>query len=317
VAVKKHIFGSNIERTVWNKLHHRWGDRYSLHPNLPFLFVFDTHDLLDPTGLPERPPTPFKLSDIEVQRLKKTSIDYTFCDAEDAPLVCIEFDGMLDGYNLGTDYVTAELSDPWRETITSLKLKVAHGSGFPYFVVGSPQVKDISEAVKLCIVDALVGDVLAGRDFEKRASAFTPEEIGMTSEEFDRLSPINQDELVQDWLIGAEVDADTTNNPVFAAEFELYQKLSERLGIVKWNVGYLYKPSIESARTVLERAKLMESAKLIGAECTVTTQQFGEVKRTVWLPNFNVPGFSPYGFLEELARLVAFDALRQLADARG
>jgi hypothetical protein len=102
VAVKKHIFASNAERAVWDKLLHRWGDRYSLYPNLPFLFVFNTNDLIDVTGFPQSPLTPFKVSDIEMQRLKKTSIDFTLCDAEDAPLVCVEFDGMQNGYNVGT-----------------------------------------------------------------------------------------------------------------------------------------------------------------------------------------------------------------------
>ncbi len=315
MGVKTHVFGSNAERAAWDKLRRRWGDRYSLYPNLPFLMVFDTRNLVDVSAWPDSMPTP-QVSEQELNWLKKTSIDFTLCDVDDTPLVCVEFDGMQEGFNVGPKYRAAEPTNPWRDSIMSLKLKVAHGSLFPYFVVGSRQFEDISNATQLSLVDAIIGSVLAGKALEVRASNFNPEDLGMTSDEFERLPDSDKDELIQDWFIGAEAEADVTYNPVFAAEHDLWNELSSRLGPMQRSTHHVYVPSLDGAKTMIERANLMRKAILHGAECTVTTQQFGDVKRTVWLPNFNVPGFSEYGFLDELAELVALDAVRRLADAR-
>lgn len=303
MGIRKHVFGSNTERSIWGKLSQRWGDKHTLYPNLPFLMVFDASHLsnITPWGL---------------NWLKKTSIDFTLCDTNDKPLVCIEFDGMQDGFNVGAKYRAAEPTDPWRDDIMSLKLKVAHGLGFPYVVVGSEQFRDISEVVQFCVVDAIIGSVLAGQAIGERAKTFTPADVGRTNREFEALSPIEQDELIQGWFIGVEVDADITHNPIFAAQHDLSMSLRRRLGSVRHTIRYIYQPSIDGAETPLNRARLMDKAVLIGGECTVSTSQFGAVTRTVWLPNFNTPGFSLYGFLDELATLVALDAVRRLADAR-
>lgn len=314
MAVRKHIFGSKAERDAWDKLQARWGDRYSLYPNLPFLMVFDTKDLVDASAWPDPMPT-LQASEIELNRLKKTSIDFTLCDTEGMPLVCVEFDGMQEDFNVGPKYRAAEPTDPWRDIIMSLKLKVAHGSLFPYFVVGTKEFKDISEATQMCLVDAIIGSVLAGKALRERASHFSPEELGMTSEEFDRLSSSDQHELIQDWFIGVEVEAEVSHNSVLAAEYELSQALRKRLGEVRWTIRYLEHPSLDNGTAPIERAKLMRNAILVGAECTVTTRQFGDITRQVWLPNFNAPGYSEYGFLDELARLLTLDAVWKIADA--
>ncbi len=301
MGVKRHVFGSNAERAAYKKLQQRWGDSYSLYSNLPFLMVFDPKN---------------EVSSREFDHLKKTSIDFTLCDDSDKPLVCIEFDGMQDGFNVGTKYRAAEPTDPWRDTIMSLKLKVAHGSLFPYFVVGYREFKDISEAVQVCVVDTLIGTVLADQALRKRAHIFKPEEVGFTEEEFDLLSPIDQDEVIQNWFIGIEVETDFSYNPVFAAADSLYQRLRRQLGSLERAWRYMYQPNTDNKVTPSERARLVDKAILLGAECTVTTQEFGIIRRAVWLPNFSTPGFSAYGFLNELAELVALDALRRLVDTR-
>ena len=313
MGVKNHVFGSNAERDAWKKLQRRWGDKYSLYPNLPFLMVFDTKNLVDISAWPHV--APITITEQDFGRLKKTSIDFILCDDTDKPLVCIEFDGMQDGFNVGTKYRAADPTDPWRDTIMSLKLKVAHGSRLPYFVVGTREFKDISASVQMCLVDALIGSVLAGRTIQERAQHFDPEEIGMTREEFERLSLPDQDELIQVWFTGVEVEADVTLNPVFKAKYDLWKSLCRRLGTVQHRTLYVHQPSIDEAETPTRRASLLHKAILHGVRCTVTTEQFGEVTRTIWLPNFNVPGYSAYGFLDEMAELVTLDAVRRLADA--
>lgn len=311
MGVKKQVFASAAEYANYQKLDSRWGDKYNLSHNLPFLNVFDLHDLVDTSGWPHV--APLTISDIDQARLKKTSVDYVLCDSNFAPLVCVEFDGLQDGFNVGTSYKAAEPTNPWRDTITTLKLKVAHGSQFPYFVVGVREFKDISPPVKLCIVDALFGEVLSSRALRERADRFTPADLGMRDEDFDTLSPSEQHELIQDWFICAEAESDVTFNPVFEALEDLRRQVHKRVGTFNLSWTFNDPPNARGGMSPTEYAKALDTANRHGATCTVKTEQYGEVSRTVWLPNFRAPGYSDYGFLPELAQLVALDAVHRLA----
>lgn len=316
MGVKKQVFASAAERANYQKLQSRWGDKYNLYHNLPFLNVFDLHNLADISARPHV--SSLTISDIDQARLKKTSIDYVLCAKNnDAPLVCVEYDGIQDGVNVGTSYKAAEPANPWRHTITTLKLKVAHGSLFPYFVVGVRGFEDISSSVKLCIVDALIGEVLASRALGERAAQFTAADIGMSEEDFERLSPSQQHEMIQDWFIGVEVEADVAFNPIFQALEDLRRQVYKKLGSISFTSTFERPPGARDGMSPIEYAKALDTAHQHGATCIVKTKQYGEVARTVWLPNFRTPGYSDYGFLPELAELVALDAVRQLATVHG
>jgi hypothetical protein len=136
MGVHKTVFGSNEERRYFTKLQKEWGNKYHIHHNQPFLNVLTGRDaLMDDSG------NQFYLSDEEFDQLKKLSIDFTVCDKSDAPLVCIEFDGLQDGFNIGTTYRTRDgaCGNPSRRALMELKLRVAHGSLFPFLVLGSDQ----------------------------------------------------------------------------------------------------------------------------------------------------------------------------------
>lgn len=111
MTVKKRVFASNAERENYYKLMRVWGDEYHLHHNLPFLNVFHGPVILD---LSESPPKSVEISGEDYNRLKKTSIDYTLCTRDDEPLVCVDFDGMQEGFNVGTAYKPGVPESPWR-----------------------------------------------------------------------------------------------------------------------------------------------------------------------------------------------------------
>jgi len=162
MGVKSTVFASKSERGNYYKLRRTWGETYSVFHNLPFLNVFDTADLVDVSDW--RRPRPITLTERETARLKKTSIDYTLCDEQDHPILCIEFDGLQEGFSVGTVYHAREVIPSlsvWRREITELKLKVAMGSLFPFFVVGSREFGDIHPDAKLTTMDAVIGEVLA------------------------------------------------------------------------------------------------------------------------------------------------------------
>ena len=85
--------------------------------------------------------------------------------------MALDFDGLQEGYNVGTEYVPTEGNNAWRRQITELKLKVAHGSGLPYLIVRSLHFRLIPTA-DLRIVDGLIGYVLSEIDEKRRLQAF-------------------------------------------------------------------------------------------------------------------------------------------------
>jgi len=298
MGIKHQVFASKSERRNFYKLSRQWGKAYRLYHNLPFLMVLDPTNLFDLSSFPPKPTT---ITEFEFNRLKRTSIDYTLCDLDDHPILSIEFDGMNEGFNVGTTYRADHQPEPWREQITELKLRVAHGSVLPYFVLGSKHFKDLAPDMKLTFVDGIIGEVLAKRAVSERfAAGFNPTEVGFTGKDFEELDPFSRDCVVQDWVIGVEVEADMTHNPIY----RLRADLDERAGHPSWSQHFLEYPNVPSGLSLKERAHRIDKAILKGAHCAI---EVGEesIERTVWLPNFKTPMFSGLGLLEELAHLLA------------
>ena len=76
-GIRKSVFGSNSERKHYKHLARNWGDRYRIYHNLPFLNVFDVSNLIDWSNLEEL--KGITIGDVDLSRLKKTSIDFTLC----------------------------------------------------------------------------------------------------------------------------------------------------------------------------------------------------------------------------------------------
>src|SRR5262245_65791496 len=102
MGVKASVFASKAERENFYKMSRQWGEKWRLYHNLPFLNLFDLDNLFETAGFGKK--TRLVLSEVEKARLKKTSIDYTLCDPNDTPLLCVEFDGLNDGFNVGPIY---------------------------------------------------------------------------------------------------------------------------------------------------------------------------------------------------------------------
>lgn len=303
MAIKRQVFASRAERDNYYKLRRQWQTSHNIYHNLPFLNVFSTRG--------------HQLSDIETSRLKKTSIDYTLCDRRDSPLVCIEFDGLYDGVNIGPSYHPAREPDSeWRREIFSLKLRIANESQFPFFIVGSDLFKDLSPELKVTIVDGIIGAVLGLRAARSRfEQGFDPQLMGWQQEAFESLDPGIRHEIIQDWVIDVETIAELEHNPVS----KLAAKLSYDLGGLRTRSEFVHFPEVIDCPTIFEadfiakfetRAKQIEAALYVGRKVTVRTSDGTQVTRTVMLPHFKVPGFSfEYGLAEDIAEVLCLDAL--------
>lgn len=310
MGVKKQVFASNAERGNFYKLSQQWGGKYRIYHNLPFLIIFDTNDIKDVSN---RSMKLITIDDVEYSRLKKTSVDYTLCNENDEPLLCIDFDGFQEGYNIGTKYHFEAASDRWKETIYNLKLKVAHGSSFPYFVMGSKEFKELSPDIRLTLVDGIIGEVLASKASRaKFAEGFSPEEIGFTQEQFDEFDPETRHDLIQDWVIGVEVDMDFEHNPIHNKSAEL----SRELGIYSYSLEYVTSPEVGKAIGLNEKVKLLNAALYIGAKVSIDSKDHGKIEALVTMRNFKTPHFSGLGLAEEIALILALQKLKKLMKKR-
>lgn len=315
MGVKPNVFASKSERRHYYRLSRAWSDKLKIHHNLPFLNVFSPTNLISFWASDARDIQPFNLEPIEVNRLKKTSIDYTLCDEQDKPILCIEFDGLQQGFNVGVDYHSRSAYDfppePWRQIIMELKLRVAFGSKFPFFVVGSAEFEDLALDIELAIVDGIIGDVLKNKAMQERfAEGFDPMNCSHAQEDFDSLPSYEQHEIVQDWVLGVETEAEMTHNPITRRAWELRRELN--LGACKWE--YVTSPSLDNARSIQERIRLLDSATSIGCKHTFSTEDLGDVSALVRLPNFKSAGMSVYGFLNDLAMLLAALKVKKLRE---
>mgnify|MGYP001575145147 FL=1 len=307
MGVRDRVFGSKSEAVNYYKLRRTWGEKYHIYHNLPYMNVLNFENLVDLSDWTH--PKPIILNDLDKSRLKKTSIDFTLCDKNESPILCIEFDGLQDGFSAGLKYIPRTSSDPWRQTITELKLRVAHGSLFPFFVVGTTYFKDISDDIRLTIIDGIIGEVLSSiQTRNKFQEGFDPCEIGFSKEDFDRLSPPEQHELIQDWVLGVEVQAEFDNNPICVKRGELETELKTR----GYSYTHKFDPDIDHIEDVKERAIGIEKAKRIGARVVFHTDDLGDIEGEVWLPRFKVAFYSDFGLCEDIAALFALNKIRKM-----
>ena len=119
-----------------------------------------------------------------------------------------------------------------------------------------------------------------------KCSSFDFSELDITEDEWDSLHPWDQNELMQNWAIGAEVTSDFEHNPIYEAR----AKLQYEQGFPGWREEFLHYPSIDHLTDTSERGETIDNAIMEGHRCTLHTDDFGDVVGEAWLPNFRVPG---------------------------
>lgn len=296
MGVHESIFGSKEERRNYLKLLKTWGDKFNIYHNIPFLSIFTTKDTLNP--LYNEDLDIFELNDQEYDFLKKTSIDYVFCDKNDKPILCIDFDGLQKGFNVGREYFVpnTQKQRKLRKINFELKLKVAHGSLFPYFIVGSEQFKGLADSIYLTIVDAIIGEVLSTKaSIEKITSGFNPNECGYNEEEFDELDELEKQEIIQDWVFCIEIENDFINNPITKKVSEL-SKETNSCGI---------------AFSFIEDSSINKDI-WIGVKCEVRNLKYGNATSEIFIPNFKTPYcWYSISLFYEIAELLALDQIKK------
>jgi len=281
MSVRPTVFGSQEERRVYYRLVERWGNRLRVWHNLPFAQIFSIED--DEEYLAT-------LGSGAKEFFYKTSVDYTFClPDDDSPILAVEFDGRSKGHSAGDVYYQQRLDEIRHLKLTN-KLKVASYNDFPFFILQYDEICDIAPAVKIAIIDGLVGDVLVFR--QMRASWHRKDYLREgTFGDYSSMSIADRRRFERLWYASKEYKYELQLNPIC-------QHLD--------TTGMPFYPEI--------RFDQMNDALL---KCICTLRYWdkridpldGEVALTtsIRMPNFDYYGCGSMLLAERIAMAVAFD----------
>ena len=297
MKVRKVIFGSKSERELFNVLHSHWSKQFDLCPSLPLASILDVGDE--------------SLSDGERGLVYKTSVDDTLCTKQGGPLISVEFDGMCHGFSKAGEFiqVVPSSNDPNRKRKLDLKLRLCNAVGYPLLVVSYDEKNPIGEGTTLTIVDGLIGQVLANRQFR--------DTLGQTLEAnrgwFEPVPSHEQHEVIQELVIDAEVLAALAWNPLAKKAAQLEHEAWEKGLWKSHSVESLSDPELPISADILADPEATErfieviqntQFRRMGCRMTAKTPE-GDVTETAWVRNFDgYAGVSPGGLAEDIATLI-------------
>jgi len=291
-SVRQNIFDGYYEKELFKHLDSIWKKLFNIYPQLPFTKIFNI-EKIDTT--PQ-----------EKDFLLKTNIDYTICDKNDKPLICVEFDGLSKGYNKGAQYVQIN-PDPSRKKKMDLKLKIADKLNFPFYIVSYDEKEYLIEKIYLTILDGIIGQTIAKIKFEEKIK----ELLADSSELLNSLTEYDKQDFIQDIVLQAEVELELTYDPIAKKAAELEGILLQHKIINGYSTMFLSKPELPEIKDTLDFKglekciKAWNDIKWYGCRVSVNTPK-GVVCREAWMRNFECKFISPLSIVQNISELLAF-----------
>jgi len=289
MKLRKTVFGSKTEAKLYKSLVSRWSSKLSIYPNLPFSKIVQ----LDKNE--------FTLE--ERDYFYKTNIDFTICKLDDQPLFSIEFDGIGHGFSRDGKYVqTCNMTDPLRKRKMDFKLKVANKINFPFMIVSFEEIEFFDKEDSLTILDGIIGQILARKEFERR--------IGNVPAEIESYHPDIRDEYIQDFISSSEVEAELMYDPIALKAAEMGQICFE-FGISSYTFIPLTDPPLPDIKDLFDikaiEARINAMKKTIREGCRVEINTSkGIIAQESWVRNFEGFGISPISIVRNIAEYLAF-----------
>jgi len=293
-------FDSIAEKKVFKHIESVWGKDYRIYPQLPFTKIFAIDTL--------------NITAEERDYLLKTNIDYTICDINDKPIMCIEFDGWCHGFNKGGKYVSI-IEDPIRKLKFELKLKIAIEHNYPFYIVSydEDQKYYISEKNYLTVLDGIIGQTISRIHFEEKIKEYQ-QAYRFT---IDSLKGPEQQNFIQDMVTSAEVELEMTFDPIVKRASAIETALNRKNIILITGHKRLSDPELPELKDMFDtedfqkRLHAMKDCKRIGCEAFCETPK-GIVKETVWIRNFESMDASPLTIVVNIADLLVFSKTAQI-----
>lgn len=294
MGVKGNIFDGVHEEKLYKHIYSQWNKFFNIYPQLPFTKIFDIRSL--------------NINKKERDFLLKTNLDITVCDKKYKPIMCIEFDGMSEGYNKNNQYVQVK-KDPLRKRKLELKLKIAAEHNFPFYIISYDEKKYISERIHLGIIDGIIGQTIAKLKFK----SFIRELNKYTNKERAKIVFKNEyarQEYLQDIVTSLEVKLELDWDPIAKMASEIESILFQRGIAHRLSYKPLSDPELPELKDIFDfegMEKILESWKNIkrhGYEVTCETIK-GKVSEIAWVRNFENQGVSSINIARNIAELLA------------
>lgn len=171
--MKKSIFDSKAEKSIYKRLKTFWNKYVDVFPQIPVRNVIEYDEIVK-----------FE-KDVKTNFLLKTSFDFVICELETGfPILVVEFDGLGGGFSQeGNFYMkTIPEIDPHRQLKMETKLKLCSKFQVPMIVVSYEESNLLSESGDwISILDVIIGDAIEKRHHEKNYSRY----IEMLSEAYE------------------------------------------------------------------------------------------------------------------------------------
>ena len=225
MGLKENIFDSHNEKVLFSHLNSLWKNHFNIYPQLPFTKIFDI-DSLD-------------VQQNERNFLLKTNIDYTVCDKNDKPLICIEFDGLSGGYNREGEYIQVK-EDPLRKKKLDLKLKIAIEHHYPFYIISFPEKNFLSEQINLAVIDSIIGQTIAKINFYDKIN----ERLVNSRNTLNSMNELERHEYIQDLVMSAEVELELTYDPIAKKAAEIDHILFSKGITSGYSINFLSKPEL-------------------------------------------------------------------------
>ncbi len=289
--IRKSVFGSRSERNLYATLTSRWSNRFNVYPNLPFLNIIEVKK----NELP--------VFDFEV--LKKSSVDYTLCTKDDAPVLSIEFDGLGYGFSRDGKYVPVvyDIPDPYRQEKMNRKLRAADKANYPLVILSYFEKEPIGKDLQITLVDGIIGQILSRRRFDELMNERLKEEPDILS----RLSKREMDDLID----GIEIEADFEENPL-SRKAAIAEVEAVKRGLLKrWSFHYFEEPTAPDLlswppdpESLSRRIDALRNAEWIGARIVSDTPSGIVLETAAKIRSISGHGVSPLILVEDIVRLL-------------
>lgn len=295
MKIRESIFGSKSEHKLFRFLQNRWSKQFDLWPSLPFSSIVEL----------EKNET--ALDDKEREFFYKTNIDYTLCTKSGIPILSIEFDGLGKGYSRNGEYIQIEKTkEPHRKFKLDLKLKIARELNYPLYVISFEESKEIAPEISLTIVDGIIGQVLAKKEFKEKIENY----INEYREKIDSLPWDYRDEYIQDLIVTVETLAELEKDPIAKLASKYEHEFTEKGTVKNYKIEFLSDPSLpngdifEDPGLLEKRIKAFKNSERVGCRIIINTS-----KETVWLRNFHDIFLSSEHIAMNICKIIAFKKL--------
>ena len=222
MAIRKMIFDSTTEKNIFDDLIHKWNNKITALPHIPFKDVIDIQSKY--------------IKQVEREKfLLKTNFDFVVVSNQKVnfgePILAIEFDGWGHGFSNNGEYIEInKTKDPYRKLKLDCKIRICEQEGFPLVVVSYQEIEKVVKDQLFTILDEIIGQVLSNKEFVVTLN----EEANKVGDSIKNTDSNTAQMIIDDYVIDKEACSQINNNPIVQKICVLQDKVIMNKVIGEW-----------------------------------------------------------------------------------